>query len=68
MKKLKLKFFASIAIVVLVLSCIVVNFQQPIKAKAETVNDLHTVTRISSKTETEPTITILTHGLDISIY
>ncbi len=68
MKNLRLKLLAIIIVVALVLGCSFIDYQQPLKVKAESTNDLHTITRISSKIETNPTITVLTHGLGSQSY
>lgn len=68
MRKLKSKFFVSIVVVAFVLSFVFVNYQQSVKVNAESANNLHTITKISSKTETNPTITVLTHGLGSHSY
>lgn len=68
MGRVKNKIVTFVVIFALTLSFVLVNYKQPIAAYAENVNDLHTTTRISSKTETNPTITVLTHGLGSQSY
>ncbi len=69
MKHLRLKILAIIAVITLVLTCGYINYKQPVKANAASAtSDLHTITRIDVKTESNPTITVLTHGLGSHSY